>query len=111
MYPVRIVLLHGTSGADHAYRGAAVLRTSLELSVSAVDVNVQHVRTRVLPGRIEAIAFVAAPSLNEAESLCGTASRALTQDGRPLAGWQVTTCHADFALIAGWLTRHDIQEE
>jgi len=113
MYPVRIVLLHSTSGAEIAQRGATALRTSLELSASAADATVQHIRTRVLSGRIEAIAFVAAPSLSEAESLCDNASRALTQVGQPLAGWQVTTCLADFALTVGWLTtaRHDIYEE
>lgn len=94
MYAIRISL----RGDHPSVPDTSVLSVSFRAVPFPGTTRVEELR--VVPGQgcLDAVAFVAAPSLWAAEQLCRRACAHATSSGGPLPGWQLLVCGPDQLL-------------
>ncbi|MFC5889773.1 hypothetical protein RMN57_28535 [Kitasatospora sp. CM 4170] len=79
---------------------ATAVREGLEQALRG-PARLGHARIRVTDGALDAVVFMTAGCLLEAEAALRTACGELTADGSLLAGWQVLRCEAESWLALG----------
>ncbi|WP_395293722.1 hypothetical protein ACF9IK_08995 [Kitasatospora hibisci] len=79
---------------------ATTVREELEQALRG-PARLGHARIRVTAEALDAVVFMTAGSLLEAEAALRTACGELTADGGLLAGWQVRLCEAESWLALG----------
>ncbi|MFJ6217413.1 hypothetical protein ACIQGZ_29380 [Streptomyces sp. NPDC092296] len=99
MYAIR-VRLERHDGPPQAVPVATTLRAGLEHTVR-FPTRLGHARIRQDAGAVDAVLFVQAHTLLEAEGELKHACGVLTGDGAPLSGWAVRRCEADPWIALG----------
>lgn len=98
MYAIRAHL--ETSGSSACPPVAPAVRDGLERGFRG-PARLSHVRIRVSPQSVDAVAFVVAGSLLAAEDGLREAWQQLTTPGGVLGGWHLLHCEADSRLALG----------
>ncbi|BFV58473.1 hypothetical protein KCMC57_up35770 [Kitasatospora sp. CMC57] len=79
---------------------APVVRDGLERGLRG-SARLSHARIRVTPQELDAVVFVAAGNLLDAEDRLRDAWHQLTSAGGVLSGWHLLHCEADSRLALG----------
>ncbi|MFJ8040561.1 hypothetical protein ACIRBX_08675 [Kitasatospora sp. NPDC096147] len=98
MYAIRAHL--ETSGPSACPPGAPTVRDGLERGFRG-PARLSHARVRVTPQAVDAVAFVVAGSLLDAEDGLREAWHQVTAPGAVLSGWHLLHCEADSRLALG----------
>ncbi|WP_405010845.1 hypothetical protein [Kitasatospora sp. NBC_01539] len=99
MYAIR-VRLQARGGRPLRPPAAPAVRAGLERGLRA-PARIGHARIRQSAGELDAVVFVAARSLLEAEDGLRDACGELTGEGGTLSGWELHTCEADTWIALG----------
>ncbi|MFD9125557.1 hypothetical protein [Kitasatospora sp. NPDC059571] len=99
MYAIRVHLA-SRGGPPAGGPVAAAVRDGLERGLRG-PARVGHARIRVTGRSLDAVVFVVAGSLLEAERLLRDALERLTAPGAELGDWRLMHCEADTAIALG----------
>ncbi|MFC9324627.1 hypothetical protein [Kitasatospora sp. NPDC057015] len=100
MYAIRAHLERTGGALPPRPPGAPAVRDGLERGIRG-PARLSHARIRVTPGAVDAMVFMAAGTLLEAEDGLRRAWGALTDPDGALNGWQLVHCEADSWLMLG----------
>ncbi|MCX5209984.1 hypothetical protein OG689_11890 [Kitasatospora sp. NBC_00240] len=100
MYAIRVHLETPGGRPLPGPPGAPAVRDGLERRLRG-PARLSHARILVTPGAVDAMVFVAAGTLLEAEDGLRTAWGELTGKDGPLSGWHLLHCEADSRLALG----------